>query len=228
MDTRDVSEEPQYLKYLAQHRKTLQNAQRLKGQRPKQDKSRDELIMEFMLRRTASKNMAPDTHEFVIRSSFLPPTYRPSIAPFRELNKVMFKDLVLETHHRGSYLLLKTVTPADRRTAILAIVEDEENEVLILQLYNQDPSRAADYILSEGTVLVIKEPYLKVMADGRYGIRVDHPSDVKFVPGHDRLVPPSWCKGPRKRDTLRMSAHDWRVMGNDFFSKSRYQSAIDW
>lgn len=222
MDTHDVSEEPQYLKYLVQHKKTLQNAQRFKGQQPKQKQSREDLIMEFMFRQMASNNMTPDIHEFAIRSSFLPPTYVPSIAPFRELSKIMIKDLVLETHHRGSYLLLRTVTPADRMTAVLAIVEDEEGKVLVLQLYNQNPSRAAEDILNEGAVLIIKEPYLKVMADGGYGIRVDHLSDVKFVPGHDRLVPPSWRKGPGKRDTLRMSAQDWRMVGNDFFNKSRY------
>ncbi|KAJ5610508.1 TPR domain protein [Penicillium lagena] len=227
MDTHGVSEEPQYLKYLAQHKKTLQNAQHFKGQRPKQKQSRDELITEFMLRQTSSKNMTPDIHEFTIRSSFLPPAYVPSIAPFRELNKVMVKDLVLETHHRGSYLLLRTVTPADRMTAILAIVEDEEGNVLVLQLYNQDPSLAAEDILNEGRVLLVKEPYLKVMADGGYGIRIDHLSDIKFVPGYDRLVPPSWRKRPGKMEILRMSAHDWRVVGNDFFNKSGYQSAVD-
>ncbi|KAJ5812101.1 TPR domain protein [Penicillium riverlandense] len=224
MDTHDVSEELQYLKYLAQHKRTLQNAQRFRGQRPKQKQSREELIMEFMRRQMANKNMTFDRDEFAIRSSFLPPTYVPSIAPFRELNKVMIKDLVLETHHRGSYLLLRTVTPPDTMTAILAIVEDEEGKVLVLQLYNQDSTRAAEDILDEGAVLIVKEPYLKVMADGGYGIRVDHLSDVKFVPGHDELVAPSWRINQRLTGKFLLGHSVWHTAHND----NSYSKALEY
>lgn len=58
--------------------------------------------------------------------------------------------MVLETHHRGRYILVKTVTPVDRMTAILAIVEDEEGNSLMLQLFSQEKARSADDILSEG------------------------------------------------------------------------------
>lgn len=58
--------------------------------------------------------------------------------------------MVLETHHRGRYILVKTVTPVDRMTAILAIVEDEEGNSLMLQLFSQEKARSADDILSKG------------------------------------------------------------------------------
>lgn len=47
----------------------------------------------------------------------------------------MIKDL-LESHHRVSYLVLRTATPVDRMTAIMAIVEDEKGHAATLQLYN--------------------------------------------------------------------------------------------
>lgn len=39
---------------------------------------------------------------------------------------------------------------------------------------------------------MVKEPYLKVMSDGDYGIRVDHLSDIMFIPKFDKLVPSLW------------------------------------
>jgi hypothetical protein len=63
-------------------------------------------------------------------------------------------------------------------TAVMAGVEDEEGSVLIIQLYNQEQELSGAQTLREGTVLVVKEPYVKVMADGDNGIRVDHLSDV--------------------------------------------------
>ena len=77
-------------------------------------------------------------------------------------------------------------------TAVMAIVEDEEGSVLMLQLYNQELELSGAQSLKAGTVLAVKEPYVKVMADGDYGIRVDHLSDVFFIPEFDDLVPSSW------------------------------------
>lgn len=93
----------------------------------------------------------------------------------------MIKDLLLETHHRERYLLLRTVIPTDTMTAVMAIVEDEDGEVLTLQLYNQGDDLSGAQDIRQGTVIVVKEPYVKVMADGNYSIRVDHLSDVKFI-----------------------------------------------
>lgn len=80
------------------------------------------------------------------------------------LKKMMIDDLLLETHHRGTYLLVRSVTPQDRMTAVMAIVEDERGDVLMVQLYHQqnDAVGQAEDILVEGTVLILKEPYLKL------------------------------------------------------------------
>jgi hypothetical protein len=89
----------------------------------------------------------------------------------------MIKSLRLETHHRERYLLLRTVTPTDTMTAVIAIIEDEDGSVLMLQLYYQEEELSGAQSLREDTVLVVKECYVKVMANGDYGIRVDHLSD---------------------------------------------------
>lgn len=164
---------------------------------------------------------------FNLRSSFIPPAYSPCISPFCDLAKVMIKDLLLETHHRGTYLLLRSITPPDRMTAVMAIVEDENKDALMLQLYYQEEEneRAAEEILGEGTVLIIREPYLKLMSDGDYGIRVDHLSDVIHLPMYDKRVPSCWELRPAEHN---VPVNAWKAKGNEYFNKSKYHSAIEW
>lgn len=117
------------------------------------------------------------------------------------------------------------VTPADTMTAVMAIVEDEDGSVLMLQLYNQEQELSNAHSLTEGTVLVVKEPYVKVMADGDYGIRVDHLSDIWFVPEFDDLVPLSWRKRVTQCDE---NASSWKEKGSEHFGQGDYRSAIQW
>ncbi|KAH8590368.1 hypothetical protein B0O99DRAFT_634741 [Bisporella sp. PMI_857] len=121
-----------------------------------------------------------------------PRAYTPCSSPLCELTKVMIKDL-LETHHSGTYLLLRSITPPDRMTAVMVIAEDKK-DVLMLQLYYQVPENkcATEEILGEGTILIVKEPYLKLIVDGDYGVRVDHLSDVIYLPAHDKQTPNGW------------------------------------
>ncbi|KAF3391247.1 hypothetical protein F1880_007849 [Penicillium rolfsii] len=221
MDTHDVSDVPEYLKYLQGQKRTLKNAENLKGCPARSPKSRDEILMQFMFRQMMSIEKPDDRNQ--IRSSFLPPAYPPCVSPFSELKKVMIKSLVLETHHRGQYLLLKTVTQTDTMTAVMAIVEDEDGSVLMIQFYNRGQELSGAQCLKEGTVLVVKEPYVKVMADGDYGIRVDHLSDVWFIPEFDDLVPLSWRKRVTQSDE---SASSWKEKGNNYFDQRDYISAI--
>ncbi|KAL3474787.1 hypothetical protein BJX99DRAFT_271504 [Aspergillus californicus] len=220
MDTHDVSNISTYLPYLQNHKRTIQNAQSRKGQRPRPTKSRDNLIMQFMARRMSNK--AP-VGLHAVRSSFVPPSYTPCVTALSDLKKTMIKDLTLETHHRGSYLLVRAVTPTDTMTAVMVIVEDEQADVLMLQLYNQEDRLVADRLV-EGSVMIVKEPYLKIMTDGDHGLRVDHLSDVVFLPVHDLRVPSSWRRQLTGSDT---SANFWKTKGNDHFNKASYHLAID-
>jgi hypothetical protein len=223
MDTHDVSDVPEYFQYLQTHKQNLKNAQAIKGCPARSKKSRDEIVMQFMFRQMT--NTEPPADPMHIRSSFLPPAYPPCVSSFNKLKKVMITNLSLETHHRGRYLLLRTVTPTDTMTAVMAVVEDEDGSVLMIQLYNQDQQLSGAQSLREGTVLVVKEPYVKVMADGDYGIRVDHLSDVMFIPEFDNLVPLSWRKRVTQAD---QNASYWKEKGSEHFPKENYHLAIQW
>jgi hypothetical protein len=223
MDTHDVSDVPEFLGCLREHKQNLKNAQAVKGCPARSKNSRDEILMQFMFRQMM--NTKPPVNPNHIRSSFLPPAYPPCVTPFSKLKKVMMTSLCLETHHRGRYLLLRMITPTDTMTAVMAVVEDEEGSVLIIQLYNQEQELSGAQTLREGTVLVVKEPYVKVMADGDNGIRVDHLSDVRFIPEFDDLVPLSWKKRVTQADE---TASFWKAKGNEHFDQEDYKSAIQW
>ncbi|KAJ5542819.1 hypothetical protein N7535_005243 [Penicillium sp. DV-2018c] len=221
MDIHDVSTVPTYLNILQKQKQNLKNARAVKGRPARPTKTKDEILMDFLIQMMIKTSAPADTMN--IRSSFLPPAYPPCVRPFSELNKIMIDSLRLETHHRGRYLLLRTITPTNTMTAVMAIVEDEDGGVLVLQLYNQEEELSGAQTLREGTVLVVKEPYVKVMADGNYGIRVDHLSDFRFIPEFDELVPLSWRKRVTEAD---VDASYWKAKGNEHFGQGNYRSAI--
>ncbi|KAJ6178732.1 hypothetical protein N7519_009193 [Penicillium mononematosum] len=191
MDTHDVSDVPEYFRYLQAQKRNLKNAQAVKGRPARSPKSKDEILMQFMFRHMMRTEVPASPMN--IRSSFLPPAYPPML------------------------------TPTDTMTAVMAIVEDEDGSVLMLQLYNHEEELSGAQSLREGTVLVVKEPYVKVMADGDYGIRVDHLSDVSFIPEFDDLVPLSWRKRVTQADA---NASSWKAKGSEHFEKGDYHSAI--
>jgi hypothetical protein len=141
MDRHDVTDLPQHFENLKRQKQMLQDAQSRKGQRPAV-RPRMETIFQFTMRAMANDTRAISSSTAssmqYVASSFVPSSYPPCVAPFSELTKTFLRDLVLETHHRGKYLLVRCATRQDRMTAIMAIVEDESSDVVLLQLYHQE------------------------------------------------------------------------------------------
>ena len=163
--------------------------------------------------------------ENTIRSTFIPDAYPPCTSLVSSLNKTMIKDLRLETHHRGKLLLLHAITPPDRLTGIICLVEDENEEAATLQIYQQDEEivRKATSIVDVGTVLLVKEPYFKTMANGEYGLRVDHLSDLVRIDDDDAIVPQVWRS---HRSTKGISAESVKLEGNAAIGQGDYWLAI--
>ena len=222
MDASQGFDEDMYVSLIKKQKANLQAAESRKGQRPEITQSREMTIMEFMF-----QHMMDSTRPIrnPVRTSFVPSAYAPSVASLGTLKPCMFKHLTLETHHRGTYMVLRAVTPLRSLTGVLLVVEDEEGDVVQLALYNQEAGLTSDGRLVRGTVMVVKEPYLKVVADGNYAIRVDHLSDITFVPGYHPIMPLAWRA--KVMDT-EVPANDWKVAGNDNFNQGKYYLAIDW
>ncbi|KXZ52930.1 hypothetical protein GPECTOR_8g306 [Gonium pectorale] len=74
-------------------------------------------------------------------------------------------------------------------TSAMTLLEDEDGDVIMVALYNYLPSglahlsglaamRVAARELPEGQPVAIIEPFMKIMADGQPGVRVDNPKEV--------------------------------------------------
>jgi tetratricopeptide (TPR) repeat protein len=223
MDIYDVSGSEQYLQVLTRQKEVLKAARARQGEHPKDRRPRSELVGNFMIQHTRQQLLTSDFTN--LHSSFVPPPYQPSTTPLEKLKQMFIEDLRLETHHRGSYLLLRSITPPNRMTAIMAIVEDEMKDAVMLQLYQQDDKidRSATSILNQNDVFLVKEPYFKIMADGDYGLRVDHVSDLVKIEPRDQRVPLQWS--PRVLN-LDKTASDWKLEGNDAMRERKYWIAI--
>lgn len=86
--------------------------------------------------------------------------------------------------HLGTFLICRTISEKITNVGVgaMVLVEDLQGNVEELGLYNfrQVLYSEGDWIPC-GTILVIKEPYLKYKMMNELFIRVDSPSDVLFI-----------------------------------------------
>lgn len=214
-------ENPEFMRLVNWQVQAIVRAQSRKGLHPGKVPPREEVTKEFMAQREKTSKLSPER----LRFSFFPLAYPPCTRPLSELKKTMLNDLLLETHHRDSYLLLRSVTPSYRDNTVFSIVEDESGDVMLLELYYQDRQRDVEDIVKEGTVLVVKEPYLRPDANGGHGVRVDHLSDLIRLPEYDERIPVVWQSDS---SALQLSADSWKTKGNNYFNSRKYNNAIDW
>lgn len=212
MDTNDPLSNPRIRQILEKsHRYTI-----LAGR-----KYREVIVSRFISQLHTKNDQDPDS---AFPQCLIPSPYHPCITRFTDLKKIMLKDLRVETHHRGFHIVLRSITPPDTSGAVSAIVEDESEDIITVQLFYQEASRAHEHGFGKGSILVVKEPYLKLMDDGHSGIRVDHPSDVKYLSAGDARTPDRW----RQLRSEQASPGTWNTRGNGFINKSEYRSAIEW
>lgn len=219
-------DESRLVKILQEHKEVLRKAEFRKGQQPNDLMPRAQLIgkhmMDIFQRRMQQVKL---DSRGMTTTNMIGERYLPSIAPLETLHKISIRDLKLETHHRGSFLLLRSITPAIRYQSVASIVEDENSVAVRLSLYQQEPEtiRKADDILKQSAVIILKEPYFKIVGSGGYGIRVDHPSDIVWLEDNDSRVPSAWKP---QIFTLFDTADEWKQEGNDLFNAGKYREAV--
>ena len=224
MDIDDVSHISQWVQQLEQGRAVLDAAEKHKGERPTKWKSRGQLVNEFTMQHMAAGAMKTMNMSMVSQSWIADP-YPPSVAPLEILKKLFIKDMRLETQHRGCYTVLRVATPPSTRTAIMAIVEDEKADGVLLSLYQQESEsdRSGNKVMEFNRVCIVKEPYFKGTSDGGYGVRVDHLSDIVWLSSEDERVPFEW----RPQITeLEKTTEDLKEEGNAAFKTGNFEAAI--
>ena len=96
-------------------------------------------------------------------------------------------------------------------------------DVQLVRLYHQEDG--LEDVLAEGTVMILKKPFLRLMPDDHYGLRADHPSDVVFLSEDDERIPGSWRGASPEQSGAALA---WKTKGNNHFGKSAYRPAIEW
>lgn len=215
-----------YLDVIEGQKRVLQKAKSRQGQRPRDRKPREQMYLEFMMASMATSAQQQREQGYLMHSSFIPPAYLPCTTPLAQLKSIAIRDLKLETHHRGKYLLLRVITPPNRMTAILVLAEDDYGDVVVLQLYQQEEEsiREATDIVDVGTILLVKEPFFKVMASEDYGLRVDHLSDIVHIDKDDPVVPKGWYP---KISEVEDSAESSKIKGDSAMGAGKYWKAIE-
>jgi tetratricopeptide (TPR) repeat protein len=105
----------------------------------------------------------------------------------------------------GRFLVGQVVGPPTMMAACRVILREASGELLELFLYNIVHRREEmDQLFREGSTVLVKEPFMKVMGDGNMAIRIDSPTDVL-------IDPPD---GSASAATIRKAAERYMSYGN--------------
>ncbi|KAK7966576.1 uncharacterized protein PG986_000853 [Apiospora aurea] len=145
--------------------------------------------------------------------------------------ELYLKDLLVEMHHEGKVLVLRTITERYLGAGVVAIVEDERGDANKLAIYNQTEASTLS-ALPEGSVVAIKEPYYQFNGDGDFMICVDHPSDIVLLDDRHPLVPGAFRRASNRDGEATPAAWvkkgDMSFIGSDFTEALRcYTRALD-
>lgn len=99
----DDAMEQRYAELLLTRKNFLALATKRKGEIPHDRPSKQILWQQYMTQLLLEKFRGEDKH--YIMTTFVPPAYLPCTKSLSELEKIKVKELQLETHHRGRFLL---------------------------------------------------------------------------------------------------------------------------
>lgn len=152
-------------------------------------------------------------------------------------NCVNIRTLVghLDSTLRGKFFLCRSLVPPFKTTAIQCLVDDPIGaEAVRLSLYNfpSDDSNLLEAI-PVGTILAIKNPWLKTNNDGGCGLRVENPQNVMIVDDEmlKKLFPALvWGEDvPIQYRHLceKKTAAEWMEVGNARFTEGKFRAAVE-
>lgn len=159
-----------------------------------------------------------------IKLTVVPEAYPPSRASVLDLtDKIYLNNLLMETHHHGGFLILRTFAHPTNVSEIQTFmpVEDETGEVDRVAIFNFGLASWPQKQLPSGAVLCIKEPFYScVSEDMGTALCVHHPSDVMFLDEDHPMFPHGW-----KSSAHPKMASEWKLDGNNALKIKDYIKA---
>lgn len=138
--------------------------------------------------------------------------------------QIYISDLNVETRDPSQILLLRSISQPYVYSSTVTIVEDEQGDVARFTVCNLEDNMI-DPIITQGSVLAVKQPCWTRLVDGGYHIRVDHPCDVVLLRMGDSGVPSAW-RNPENIDYTK-DATQWKKEGDMMFLKKRFRVALE-
>ncbi|PVI03785.1 SET domain-containing protein, partial [Periconia macrospinosa] len=137
---------------------------------------------------------------------------------------IQLKQIAVNKRNPGSVAFFRTVAVPYVYSSTVTIVEDEDGDVAKLTVGNLEDS-PVDPILTEGSIIAIKQPCWSRLGDSDYHIRVDHPSDLVILRPEDALVPKAW----RRKEQIEAfkDAAQLKKEGDMMFLKKKFRRALD-
>jgi hypothetical protein len=226
MDLHGISADDQFLPYLRKQEQALADAKNRDGELPK-DRRAAHVLSKFDLCKLSQQIRDAATANQLTIMLLTP--HPPSATSWDQLQQIYFRDMQIAKRHYGKYLLIRALTPPNRNSTIMAIVEDQKGDATFVQLFHQDPEeiRPAASVITTGEVFLPKEPFFWPMVQGECGrLYVYHVSDIiRITARHEMqaLIPKEW----RLKETTKYTANDWKLKGNKKFETKNYWSAIE-
>ncbi|KIJ56950.1 hypothetical protein M422DRAFT_238538 [Sphaerobolus stellatus SS14] len=152
-----------------------------------------------------------------------------------DLNRINLRDMFVRRVHKKRYILCRIVAPPTRVISVDVYIEDPLGHGQLVCVYNFPSMLTAgpkelDALFPVGTVLAIREPYLKSALQNVNNtfIRVDSPTDIIFVrPSSPLLEGLTWRNGTSVPGFPPHLSSDieWKARGNSHFKAGRWLAA---
>ncbi|KAI9005351.1 hypothetical protein BC832DRAFT_557172 [Gaertneriomyces semiglobifer] len=188
-----------------------------------------------------NENRPSGSHEFL--QTYSGEEKHVSHADWKDLELVDIEDLWIRMIHRGRYILCRIATRPTLTVGLQMAVIAPSGAVLQLAVYNypilpvalgRPTLRDIDAAFPLHSIIAIKEPFLKMAASGDTPmIRIDSPTDLKFVSPFDPLVKGiAWARDYPRQGIWVVPVPEkkpldyWKNTGNAHFVKKQFFQAM--
>lgn len=139
-----------------------------------------------------SDQLRSDQKEFNICSTVASVQKPSRSSSWDHLRAISIGDLRLFQTMSGMRLECAVVGHPIQMVGITTLIQDAAGQAVLCGIYNLPGvtnQATANKALPKGSTVIIAEPFLKIMADGRRGVRVDNPDEIDiFLPGVRPLI----------------------------------------
>uniref|UniRef100_A0AC34FAR2 SET domain-containing protein n=1 Tax=Panagrolaimus sp. ES5 TaxID=591445 RepID=A0AC34FAR2_9BILA len=172
------------------------------------------------------KKTAQNKGLFSTRTTILSSDSHSCKIPFEELQPITLRDMKVPMVHVGRYLVCQVAGMPYPIVGVNVLIQDLNGDVEEAAIYNFRYKLDNLHWISPGTVMVIKEPWLRYGSQSKTpSLRIDSPTDVIFVDPTDyNFLNKIGAKKLYK--SMSKDPEYWRKEANECFKKGKFEEAL--